>query len=82
MENPKCRRTPVEQNRPILFMGWDGQPHNYIAKLLRYVRRRSLGNRDHHVKILHDDWCGFFKGRACNCDPEVREMHGRWIVGS
>ncbi len=71
-----------KRERPILYIGWDGQPHNYIAKLIRYVRRRSRGNRDHHIKISHDDWCAFFKGRACNCDPDIREMSDREILGT
>ena len=62
-----------KRKRPILYIG-DGQPHNYIAKFIRYVLRRSLRNRDRHFKISHDHWCAFFKGRACNCDPNIREM--------
>ncbi len=71
-----------KRERPILYIGWDGQPHNYIARLIRYVLRRSLGNRDRHFKISHDDWCAFCKGRACNCDPDIREMFPWEIVGS
>ncbi len=26
----------------------------------------------HHVGIVHDDWCAIFKGKACNCNPDVR----------
>ena len=72
----------ANRDATILFMGWDDQPHNYFAKLIRYGRRRSRGNRDRHFKILHDDWCAFFKGRACNCDPDIREMLPWKIVGS
>ena len=24
------------------------------------------------VDILHDDWCGVFKGRRCDCEPDVK----------
>jgi hypothetical protein len=24
------------------------------------------------ILIAHDDWCDIFKGRGCNCDPDVR----------
>ncbi len=82
MENPKRRRTPVEQDRPILYIGWDDQPHNYIARLLRYVRRRSLGSRDRHFKISHDDWCAFFNDGVCNCDPDIREMSDSEMIGN
>ena len=82
MENPKRRGTPVNQSRPILYIGCDSQPHNYIARLIRYLLRRSLGSRDRHFKISHDDWCDFFKDGVCNCDPDIREMLPREIVGS
>ena len=72
----------VNRDATILYIGWDGQPHNYIARLLRYVRWRSLGNRDRHVRISHDEWCAFFKGRACNCDPGIRKMLPWEIIGS
>jgi hypothetical protein len=26
----------------------------------------------HEVMILHDDWCGMFTGKRCNCDPHIR----------
>ncbi len=71
-----------KRERPILYIGWDVQPHNYIAGFIRYVRRRSLGNRDRHFKISHDDWFAFFKGRACNCDPEVRDLLGGSGIGT
>ena len=21
--------------------------------------------------VVHDDWCDFFRGRSCNCDPKI-----------
>ena len=24
-----------------------------------------------HVEIRHDDWCGIFEGRPCDCNPDV-----------
>ena len=69
-------------NRRTFYFSWDGQPHNYIEKLLRHVEQTTLKNGDHHIKVSHDDWCAFFKGRACNCDPDIREMSDREIVGS
>ena len=73
----------AKRNRTILYIGWDGQPHNFVEKFIRYLkRRRSLGNRDRHFKISHDDWCAFFKDGVCNCDPDIREMLPWEIVGS
>jgi len=25
----------------------------------------------HMITVYHDDWCGYFKGKRCNCDPEI-----------
>ncbi len=61
---------------------WDGRPHNYMARLIWYVLRRSLGNRDRHFKISHDHWCPYFEDGVCNCDPDIREMLPWEIVGS
>jgi len=55
-------------------------PGNYLAKLFRLGA--TLVNRDDqlgmqgsaHIQILHDDWCAFFHGRACNCVPIIRRM--------
>ena len=71
-----------KRERPILYIGWDDQPHNHIEKLLRYVAKTPLGIGDRHVKVSHDDWCAFFTGRACNCDPDIREMLPWEIVGT
>ena len=24
-----------------------------------------------HATIAHDKWCSMFKGKPCNCDPEI-----------
>ena len=32
--------------------------------------------RVHHIAICHDDWCGIFKGKPCDCDPEVNVING------
>ena len=48
--------------------------HNYIRKL-HYLWRigalpRTVGL--HMLDVAHDDWCGIFEGKRCNCDPDVR----------
>ncbi len=25
-----------------------------------------------HVEVLHDDWCAFWQGGVCDCEPEIR----------
>ena len=44
-----------------------------------YARRLYLASADilllgaglSDVLVLHDDWCGSFKMRPCNCDPDM-----------
>jgi hypothetical protein len=26
----------------------------------------------HHVVVMHDQWCSFYSGQACNCRPVIR----------
>ena len=63
-----------KRKRPILYIGSDDQPHRYITKLMRFVRRTLFWKRDIHITVSHDEWCAYFKGRACNCNPNIREM--------
>jgi len=42
--------------------------HNYLAELLKMDFPPGAA---YQVTVLHDDWCAFFTGRACNCSPEI-----------
>jgi hypothetical protein len=51
---------------------------NYESKLGRYIRgAQTRGEIKEagvfHVDVLHDNWCGIFSGRSCNCSPQVRK---------
>ena len=72
------------QARPIIYIGGGPpQAHKYLSKLLQFAPDLAeLPGRVGHILVSHDDWCAFFKGRACNCDPDVREMLPWEIVGS
>lgn len=48
------------------------QPHNYIPTVLGLLSQLPAGGADLHIEVLHDDWCGVFEDRACDCDPTVR----------
>ncbi len=72
----------AKRYRPIVYIGLDDEPHNHMARMLDLVRQQPVGRGDHHIRISHDDGCGFFEGRACNCDPDIREMSDREIVGN
>ena len=47
---------------------------NYLKKL-RYLHRIGAIPREvgvHQVSIFHDDWCGIWQQRRCNCEPDIR----------
>ena len=50
------------------------KPPNYVLKLLAMRAEGKLPNKPglHHVILAHDDWCGVFKGKPCDCEPEFR----------
>jgi hypothetical protein len=46
--------------------------------LRNYQRAIVTGRLSHlpitapsHLSFLHDDWCAFNQGRACDCDPDL-----------
>lgn len=54
---------------------------NYRRKLLRLYAEGTVpmtgGVR--HVSVRHDDWCAYFQGGHCNCDPEISFIdHATW----
>jgi hypothetical protein len=59
-------------------MGWKlyrGIPktHNYLKKLakLHDMGAMDLAPGVHDVAIAHDEWCGVYKGKHCNCNPDI-----------
>lgn len=53
----------IFRNRP------HAQP-NYLPKV-RALGQNLRRGTTHHVTVAHDDWCGYFQGTQCNCNPEV-----------
>ena len=49
-------------------------PHNYEAKLLQMWAIGALPRTAgyHQISVWHDDECGVFVGKRCNCDPEIK----------
>jgi hypothetical protein len=50
--------------------------HNYIKKFQKLVDEGKLDSTPGEmsaVRVEHDDWCLFFKGGECNCDPTFVE---------
>ena len=53
----------------VLIVG--GAPGgNYRAEMIRQGLKLPPG-RLHHTDIYHDDWCGIWSGRKCNCDSDI-----------
>jgi hypothetical protein len=49
--------------------------HNHVKKLKRFIasgRILVMAGTVSLVDVAHDDWCRIFKGKRCNCDPEIR----------
>ena len=48
--------------------------HNYVKKLHRLIALGALpvGVGLHQLDVCHDDWCRIYKGKLCNCDPDLR----------
>lgn len=45
---------------------------NYLPKLIEIGSR--LGPGLHDIVVEHDDSCAFWKGRPCDCRPNVRPV--------
>ena len=48
--------------------------HNYLRKLRYLMRVGALPHAVglHQITIFHDDWCGIYKDKRCNCNPDIR----------
>jgi hypothetical protein len=50
----------------------DPMKHNYMKKLIEMYRRGLIPVvAVMLVDIYHDNWCGIYKNRHCNCDPDI-----------
>ncbi len=50
------------------------QGGNYVSKVKELVpglREMLSPGSLTLVTVLHDDWCGHFRGLPCNCDPDT-----------
>jgi hypothetical protein len=47
--------------------------HNYIRKIEQLWRTGALPRSAgyHQLTVDHDNWCGIFDGRHCNCEPDI-----------
>ena len=49
--------------------------HNYLRKLRYLMRVGALPHAVglHQITVYHDDWCGIYRQKRCNCDPDIRQ---------
>ncbi len=51
--------------------------HNYEKKLEKLRKSGVLPKVGlSQINIAHDDWCGIYKSKRCNCDPDVSLKRG------
>jgi hypothetical protein len=46
----------------------------FYQKYVRHLPRVALGapleaGKVYHLVTFHDEWCAFYSGRGCNCNP-------------
>ena len=48
--------------------------HNYLRKLRYLMRVGALPHAVglHQITVYHDDWCGIYQDKRCNCNPDIR----------
>ncbi len=62
----------AKQNRRRRLEAYAQQP--YVKRLDEALRAGAFAGppgRVGMVEVRHDDWCGIWKGGACNCEPEL-----------
>jgi hypothetical protein len=55
---------------------------NHFKKLRKLLLQGKLAtdqNSVTQVTVAHDKWCRSFKGKCCNCDPDIRVA---WTLGA
>ncbi len=45
----------------------------YYQPLREYFGKEDIPwDRLPEIRVMHDQWCGMFSGKDCDCNPEVR----------
>lgn len=74
MSNAKTNGLP-QDTLTILTGGVDAAPefHNYEQKLKSLWKDGTIpfAGAVSDVLIAHDDWCGLYSGKRCDCDPII-----------
>ena len=54
---------------------YDTLPDHPSLRTLRYLMRVGVlpyAGGLHQITVYHDDWCGIYQDKRCNCDPDIR----------
>ena len=62
-------RMKMMKTNTTLWIG-DAPGGNYVPKFSAIAAMLPAGGL-YYLMTSHDDWCGLFRGRACNCDPDI-----------
>ena len=48
--------------------------HNYVTKIRQMWATGTLPRTAgyHQISVYHDDECGIFAGKRCDCDPDIK----------
>ena len=50
------------------------KPPKYVPLFFEKIETGELvaePGKVSHFMVAHDDWCDFFSGKSCNCNPEI-----------
>ena len=62
-----------QQRRRQAAMARHDRFFNERVKHLPEVGPEALGKPGvHHMAMFHDEWCGIYDGKACNCSPQIK----------
>jgi hypothetical protein len=42
-----------------------------LADLIAETREKLRAGTVHQATVAHDNWCGIWAGRVCNCNPQI-----------
>lgn len=54
-------------------MSHASQEHHYVTKIAAMAHAGLLPTDVglHMLDVAHDEWCGYFAGQHCDCDPDI-----------
>jgi hypothetical protein len=59
------------RRRRVAIIGNDARGGNYVARLQAVADALEPGSTN-EIRIEHDNWCGVWQRRACDCSPDIR----------